>query len=202
MTPLLSVRQLHHERGDRELFGGLDVDIHGGEILQVVGPNGHGKSTLLRILAGLIRPDVGTLAWRGRAFTSWEDEPVAPLMWLGERPGWAAAHSVEHNWRYLRSLRGLTPDREACWIDPAWWPRRFGDLSTGQRKRASLAFIEISGAAVWFLDEPLSGLDVAMSAQWQSRMQQAASRGTAIVLVSHDALTFSPDRVLTWTGEY
>lgn len=185
---LLSVHGLFHERGERELFGGVDFAISAGEIVQVAGPNGHGKSTLLRILAGLIQPDEGKRSWKGQKFTLWEDEHPAPIIWLGERPGWAGHHSVQANWRYLRALRGLDSDTVPCWIDNNWWSKRFATLSTGQRKRTALGFVETSNASVWLLDEPLSGLDVAMSQQWQERMRKAADAGVAIAIVSHEEL--------------
>ncbi len=195
---LVSLEELRHERGEKELYAGLDFQIQPGEIVQVRGPNGHGKSTLLRILAGFITPDGGRLRWKDQAFSSWNDEPVAPIIWHGEQPGWARHHTVEANWRYLRGLRGLEPQREDCWISPEWWPRRFGDLSTGQRKRTALGFVEVSQAALWLLDEPLSGLDAAMSREWQQRMDQAAQRGVAIIIVSHEELNDCTHRDFAW----
>lgn len=197
-TSLTSISGLWHERGERELFAGLDLAINAGEIIQIRGPNGHGKSTLLRVLAGLIRPDRGEQRWQGATFRSWEDEAIAPIAWLGEQLGWAHHHSVRHNWRYLRALRGLPIESTDVWIDETWWQRRFGDLSTGQRKRTALAFVEASKADLWLLDEPLSGLDVAMSAEWQRRMQHAANRGTGIVIVSHEPLDHCESRAFDW----
>ncbi len=195
---LISLEGLHHERGEKELYGGVDFAIQPGEIVQVRGPNGHGKSTLLRILAGFISADEGRLRWKGQAFSCWNDEPVAPIIWHGEQPGWARHHTVEANWRYLRGLRGLDPARQDCWIAPEWWSRRFGDLSTGQRKRTALGFVEASQAAVWLLDEPLSGLDASMSEEWQQRMQHAAGRGVAIIIVSHEELNHCTHRDFSW----
>ncbi len=197
-APLISIQGLHHERGERELYGGVDFSISAGEIVQVRGPNGHGKSTLLRILAGFITPDEGRLKWRGKPYAHWTDEKIAPIAWHGEHPGWARHHTVESNWRYLRALRGLAPAKVDCWVATEWWPRRFGDLSTGQRKRTALGFIEVSEAAVWMLDEPLSGLDTAMSCEWQQKMQVAADRGVAVVIVSHEELTHCRCRDFSW----
>lgn len=194
---LISISGLCHERGEKELYGGIDFSIDPGEIVQVAGPNGHGKSTLLRILAGLIHPDTGERQWRSKTFSSWEDETPAPIIWLGERPGWAGHHSVQANWRYLRAMRGLSSEMTNCWIDESWWPKRFESLSTGQRKRTALGFIEVSQARLWLLDEPLSGLDSAMSSEWQTRMQRAAETGVAIAIVSHEEL-FCTTRHFVW----
>lgn len=195
---LVAITGLHHERGEKELYAGVDFSVAPGEIVQVRGPNGHGKSTLLRILAGFITPDEGALTWKGKTFSTWTDEAIAPIIWHGEQPGWARHHTLEANWRYMRALRGLNADKEDCWISPEWWPRRFGDLSTGQRKRTALGFIEVSRASLWLLDEPLSGLDAAMSREWQERMQTAAQKGTTIIIVSHEELAFCTHRDFSW----
>ncbi|MGB1558804.1 MAG: ABC transporter ATP-binding protein [Oceanococcaceae bacterium] len=195
--PILEAQGLWHERGDRELYAGLDIALHPGEIVQVRGPNGHGKSTLLRILAGLIVPDQGQRQWKGAAFRSWVDEPVAPIFWHGESAGWSRSLNVAQNWRYLCALRGLPPGQPCGWADPAWSGRPHGMLSTGQRKRLELAFVEQSQAAVWLLDEPLSGLDVDNSREWQHRMRRAADAGIAIAVVSHEAVQ-GVDRVCDW----
>jgi heme exporter protein A len=199
---LISVHDLWHERADRELFSGLSLELKAGELLHIVGPNGHGKSTLLRILAGLITPDAGQRRWRGQDFNSWKDEAPAPIIWAGERSGWAAHLPVEHTWRYLHALRGQTaPQLGASWLDPDWAQRRFGDLSTGQRKRTQLAMVDASAAAVWLLDEPLSGLDREHSQAWQQRMRHAANQGIAVVVVSHEELTVAIDWQLHWSAE-
>ena len=194
---LLELAGLWHERGDRELYGGLSCELRDGELLQVRGPNGHGKTTLLRILAGLIRPDAGRLRWRGGDFASRVDESPAPIAFLGERPGWTPGHSVAANWAYLRALRGSRGGDDAP-LPQAWRQRPWGALSTGQRKRAALQQIASSGAALWLLDEPFSGLDRERSAQWQQQMRAAADAGTAVVFVSHEVLDSPPDRHLDW----
>ena len=196
---LVSVDDLWHERADRELFAGLSLELRAGELLQIVGPNGHGKSTLLRILAGLITPDRGRRRWRGGEFDSWKDESPAPIIWAGERSGWAGHLPVQHTWRYLHALRGQTATGlDQSWLDASWAHRRFGDLSTGQRKRTQLAMVDASAAAVWLLDEPLSGLDRQHSEAWQRRMRQAADQGIAIAIVSHEDLIVPTDRHLEW----
>lgn len=162
-------------RGERLLFRGLSFELTAGEALQIAGPNGTGKSSLLRILAGLLRPTAGTVEGNGGA--SLLDERLAldghlPLggafaFWSRIDGGGYAPRDLE-----LLGLDGL-----------ADVPVRF--LSTGQRKRAAILLSSARMPALWLLDEPLNGLDTAAAAGFQDQVAAYLARGGKAVVASH-----------------
>lgn len=172
MRPLLRFEQVALRRGGRLLFEDLDLAVGPGDALLVTGPNGSGKSSLLRLAAGLLRPERGKVERAGPALA---DDRLAldrelPLgMALGF---WGGATSEA-----LEAL-GLAP-----FIDV---PIRL--LSAGQAKRASLARVAASGAPLWFLDEPLNGLDRAGLERFAALVERHRKSGGAVVAASHSPL--------------
>ena len=162
-------------RGERLLFRGLSFALEEGEALQVAGPNGTGKSSLIRILAGLLRPFAGTVERNRQAALL--DERLAldghlPLgraleFWSridggGYGPGQTGALGLD----------GL--------LDV---PVRF--LSTGQRKRAAILMSNARRAGLWLLDEPLNGLDRQAAADFRNDVASYLDHGGIVVLASH-----------------
>jgi heme exporter protein A len=146
MQARLTATDLACRRGDRLLFRGLSLALEPGDVLQVTGANGTGKSSLLRILAGLLSPYSGKVMREG-AIGLVDERPAldehSPLgkaldFWrtIDAAPDTLRAYSIEH----LLDV-----------------PVRY--LSTGQRKRAALARLDAQRAPIWLLDEPLNGLD-------------------------------------------
>ena len=157
-------------RGGRFLFEGLDLALEPGEALQVTGPNGVGKSSLLRLAAGLLSPVAGTIERSGLALA--DDKPALdrelPLgralrFWTGTDPRQA-----------LAALR-----IEAL----ADVPIRY--LSSGQAKRAALVRVIASGAPLWLLDEPLNALDSAGAALLDKAIRRHRESGGAVLAASH-----------------
>ncbi|WP_066713414.1 ABC transporter ATP-binding protein, partial [Sphingomonas adhaesiva] len=140
-------------RGGRVLVEGIDLAVAPGGAAVVAGPNGVGKSSLLRVLAGLLRPAAGhveregTVAWMGEAAALDPERALADALAF-----WAAQDA-----RALPDVRVAAALDAMLLGDLADVPVRF--LSTGQRRRAALARVVASGADVWLLDEPASGLD-------------------------------------------
>ncbi|WP_347303146.1 heme ABC exporter ATP-binding protein CcmA [Croceibacterium sp. TMG7-5b_MA50] len=170
-------------RGDRLLWGPVDLAVHPGQALQLAGPNGIGKTSLLRIVAGLLRPFVGIVERRGSialldaAVALDEDQP------LGRALGF---------WRRLD--RGVMP-LERLGLDAlAEVPVRY--LSTGQRKRAGLARLIGQGADIWLLDEPLNGLDTSGVALVEELVAEFRMAGGAVLLASHQPIALPGATVL------
>jgi len=173
VTPLLRFGRVTCRRGGRVLFSHLDLELGPGEALQVAGPNGAGKSSLIRIAAGLLRPERGSVAAAPLALA--DDnlalDPELPLrralrFWGGSTGD--GLHALG-----LATLRDV--------------PVRL--LSSGQRKRATLARVMTSGAPLWLLDEPLNGLDSDGADLLAGLLVEHRKAGGAILAASHVELS-------------
>jgi heme exporter protein A len=173
---LLGFREVACERGGRLLFEGLSFGLAPGEAALVTGANGAGKSSLVRVAAGLLAPAAGAVEGEAaRALLAEQAalDPELPLalalrFWAGlDGRGDAVAGAVE-----AVGLAGL-----------AQVPVRY--LSTGQRRRAALARVVASGAAVWLLDEPANGLDAASVAMLEGLIAAHRADGGAVLVATH-----------------
>nr|WP_276591681.1 heme ABC exporter ATP-binding protein CcmA [Sphingomicrobium nitratireducens] len=158
-------------RGGRLLFEGLDLALAPGEAVHVIGPNGCGKSSLIRLAAGLLEPAAGTIA---RAACALADERLA----------------LDREMPLGKALDFWAPDRsrtsdalEAMELDLAAVPVRL--LSTGQRQRAKLARVIASDARLWLLDEPVNGLDARSVGLLDAAIGTHREAGGAVLAASH-----------------
>lgn len=174
MQARLSAQDLACRRGDRVLFRGLSVELSPGEVLHVKGANGIGKSSLLRILAGLLTPFAGDVSSVGAIALLDERPALEPELPLRKALQFWESLGVNHSSNALQTL-ALEPLMDV--------PVRY--LSTGQRKRAAMASVLNRTAPIWLLDEPLSGLDTDTQAKMASLIQEHASEGGICVLASH-----------------
>jgi heme exporter protein A len=191
---LLEAVELTCHRGDRTLFEGMSFRVQEGEVLQVHGPNGGGKTTLLRILCGLTLPTSGQVLWREHEVTrgTWSDtaEFRAQTCFLGHTNGVKAELTPIENLRVWQALYE-TPSEDA--LEAAIEDVGLGGfeesltltLSAGQRRRIALARLLVSNAALWVLDEPFTSLD-AQAVKWvESRVAAHADAGGTVILTSH-----------------
>lgn len=169
-------------RGGRALFAGIDLMLAQGGAALVSGPNGSGKTSLLRIAAGLLPPAAGTVARSGRA--AWLGEAAA----LDDEQSLTAALTT---WAQLDGIGEVTA-RVARGLDAVGLgevgavPVRF--LSTGQRRRAALARVVAGGAPLWLLDEPGNGLDAAAQRDLATAIAAHRAQGGAIFVATHQPL--------------
>ena len=173
----LSATDLACRRGDRLLFRGLSFALEAGQALQLVGPNGTGKSSLIRILAGLLKPYAGTVARHGEVALL--DERLALDGHLPLGKALAVWERIDGGGYGAGPTGALGLD---ALLDV---PVRF--LSTGQRKRAAILMSNARQAGLWLLDEPLNGLDVEAAAAFQQQVARYLAQGGIAVIASHQA---------------
>ncbi len=174
------------------LFSQLSLALEAGECLQVLGPNGSGKTSLLRILSGLRRPDEGHVRWNGRPIDLGDDSFAEALSYLGVQSGLKPDLTPLENLRYAASLV------RACRLDPiqalqsvrldAYAEVACRQLSTGQLRRVALARLVMLGTCLWLLDEPLTGLDQASRSEFEQALQTHIGTGGMVILTTHQPL--------------
>lgn len=182
----LTASQLRCVRGGREIFAGLDFTADGGEVLAVVGANGAGKTSLLRLIAGLIAPAGGSVTLAGG-----DDDlsPAEQAHYLGHRDALKSALSVTENLAFWRAALGggeadLDAALTAVGLDHiAGLPAAY--LSAGQRRRLSIARLLAVKRPLWLLDEPTSSLDSGGQAMMAELMRGHLEGGGIIVAATH-----------------
>ena len=182
----LSGRGIRCMRGGRDVFSGLDFETCSGETLAVVGPNGSGKTSLLRIIAGLLAPADGSIALEGG-----DVELTLPEQahYVAHRDALKPALSVIENLSFWQDfLGGEASDAKGCLatvgLDHAiHLPAAY--LSAGQRRRLSIARLLTVRRPIWLLDEPTNALDSAGQSMFAALMADHLARGGLIVAATH-----------------
>jgi heme exporter protein A len=192
-APLLEARAIHVWRGERHLLRGVSFQLQTGELLQVTGPNGIGKSTLLRSACGLLPVEGGEFHWCGAPAEKQREGFDAQLAYLAHSNALKAELTAEENLRYELTLRRAVTSDEVmnalallgiphC----AKLPMRV--LSAGQRRRLSLARVVLCKATLWILDEPSTNLDAAGISLLEKLMTEHLQQGGAILTAAHHGL--------------
>jgi heme exporter protein A len=185
----LSGKDLRCVRGGREVFAGLGFAASSGEALAVTGPNGSGKTSLLRVIAGLLVPSEGSITLDGGEA---ELTVAEQAHYLGHRDALKPALSVLENLSFWRDfLGGETDDASQCLtsvgLDHATHlPAAY--LSAGQRRRLSIARLLAVRRPVWLLDEPTSALDTKGQDLFVNLMRDHLARGGIVIAATHTPL--------------
>lgn len=192
--PLLTADGLACERGERLLFARVDLRLGPGQVLLVQGGNGQGKTSLLRLLAGLGRPQAGTVSWRGEPLARCRDTFHREMAYLGHANGIKDELTPPENLRVIEGLRGrpFRADRSAATLDRLGLARcqdlPCRALSFGQRRRVALCALVLADAPLWILDEPLTGLDVHAVALVEGLVRAQVQAGGLVVATTHQPL--------------
>jgi heme exporter protein A len=192
---MLEAIELTCVRGDRRLFRHLSATLAPGQVLQVEGENGAGKTSLLRILAGLGLPAAGEVRWMGRSIARERDAYGRALLYLGHLGALKDELTPEENLLSDARIAGLagvdrTQVRGALermgLRRVAGLPTRV--LSAGQRRRTALTRLLLAPPPLWILDEPFNALDVEAVGLLRRTLQDHVTGGGMAVLTSHQPL--------------
>lgn len=191
---MLEVSNLACSRGDHRLFFGLNFSLSLGQIMQVQGANGSGKTSLLRTLCGFMMPDEGDIVWRGESIRDLDEDYYAEMLYLGHLNAIKDELSALENLRISAGLSGVVLEEQEA-ISAL---RRMGlrgreklptkVLSQGQRRRVALARLLVSDAKLWILDEPLTALDVGAVALVQELISEHLARQGMVIFTTHQPL--------------
>ncbi len=192
--PLLQVRGLGLSRNQEPIFGPLDFSLDAGEIVLIEGDNGSGKTSLLKVLSGLLEPYDGEVMLHGTALTLARLSHQVAL--LGHLLGLKLELSTLENLQFAVGLggirRGITPQLALASVGLEGYedqPVRM--LSAGQRKRVGLARLLLVPAALWLLDEPYANLDREGIELVNRLLENHAHRGGAALITSHGAYAYT-----------
>lgn len=188
-----SVESLAFERDDRLLFSDINLTVNPGDIVQVEGPNGCGKTTLLRIIATSLTPTLGKLMWGGREVSRHRQEYLGDLLFLGHLPGIKPSLSPEENLQWWRRLNRSEPSLSNKDVLSTIGLCGYEDvpcytLSAGQQRRAALARLLITQAPLWVLDEPFTAIDKQGVSQLETLLTNHAKSGGMVIMSTHQDL--------------
>lgn len=189
---LLELKQLSCERDLRPLFENLNGRFCAGEVVQIVGPNGSGKTSLIRLLTGISNDCAGEIRFCGKPLAEIEYEYRQNLLYIGHQSAVKKALSPREN---LNWWLGLNPGHGRITVDQAlaeigltgFEDRPCYSLSAGQQRRVALAKLYLTPALIWILDEPYTAIDVAGVERLEAVIAEHAAGGGLVIMTSHQA---------------
>jgi len=193
---MLRAEGLECIRNDMVLFQNLSLAVASGEVLQVKGPNGCGKTSLLRILCGLAQPNEGMVYWNDKDIQGYNGEYVQHVNYVGHHNGIKVELTPAENLRVSNALsttrNGTTPEQAL---------KQFGlygyedtpvrKLSSGQKRRVALSRLLLTHASLWILDEPFTSVDDAGRKFIADVLKAHMEAGGMLILVSHEPVYIS-----------
>lgn len=193
---LIEARDLFCERDERILFSGLNFHVQPGELVQIKGSNGSGKTSLLRILCGLNEDFSGEILWKGEPLTEVREDFLGSMIYIGHRAGVSRILTPRENLRWSASLHSPANDEHIVKALGRLGLRAYEDipcrnLSAGQTQRVALARLLISAASLWILDEPFTTLDVYGVKNLEDLLSEHVDSGGAVILTTHHTLNVS-----------
>jgi heme exporter protein A len=198
---MLEAIDLGCTRGDRRLFTGLNFSLGRGELIELRGANGSGKTSLLRIICGLASPAEGEVRWQGKSIRSLGEEYSGSVAYLAHQNGVKDELSAIENLRIACGVSGnaLTRSEAQAILGSVGLARQQNlparSLSAGQRRRVALARLLASHASVWILDEVLTSLDDAAIQFSRRFIGDHLSNGGLAIIATHQELALTANRM-------
>jgi heme exporter protein A len=190
---VLEARAINAWRGDRHILRDVSFVLRAGEFMKITGPNGVGKTTLIRVIIGLLPAESGTVLWDDRPIGKARDDFHTNLGYLGHPNSLKADLTARENLKYLAGLRQSI---DVISIDQALdrvgilsrgdLPSR--SLSAGQKRRLALARLLLADATVWIMDEPATNLDSAGVELVEDLIREHVERGGLVLAAAHQRL--------------
>src|SRR2546426_36159 len=198
---MLEALNLGCTRGDRRLFQGMNFSVEPGELIELRGANGSGKTSLLRILSGLAAPAEGEVRWQGKPIRSLGEEYSAAIAYLAHQNGVKDELSAIENLRIACGVAGnaLGKSEAQAILEQVGLSRQQNlparSLSAGQRRRVALARLLTSKGTLWILDEVLTSLDDTAIKLSRRFIGDHLSRGGLAIIATHQELDLAADRM-------
>ena len=198
-TPQLEISNLACIRADRMLFEHVNLSLVTGQMLLVEGPNGSGKTSLLRIITGLKLADEGEILWKGKSIQQLTADYYEQVNYVGHHDGVKRELTCLENLRLIQAM-GKPSALDLDEILDRVNLYRYGDtevrnLSAGQKRRLALARLLVTESELWILDEPFTSLDQASMGLFKSMFEQHLEDQGLIVMTSHHVIEIPESNV-------
>lgn len=191
MLHQLQLEQISCQRGDKILFTDLSLTFKSGDFVQIEGHNGIGKTSLLRIIAGLALPLTGDVRWNGEKISLCREQFHTDLLYLGHLFGVKPELTAWENLQFYQRISACEQGEEALWraLEIVGLAGRediaVSRLSAGQQKRIALARLWLSQATLWILDEPFNAIDKYGVRVLTEHFERHTEKGGIVILTSH-----------------
>jgi heme exporter protein A len=198
---LLSAQRLSCIKQDRVLFEDLSFDVKAGDIVIIGGENGAGKTSLLRIMAGLSMPNDGDINYLNESIFDFPEQYRQDLLYIGHSAGVKSELTASENLSFYLKLQGTEPTHELVleYLTNvglyAFDDATAATLSAGQKRRIALAQLWLQQNRVWILDEPFTAIDTKGVSVIEQQIQAHSEQGGCVLMTTHQTLSIDPKRL-------